>query len=243
MAGSHQLCAGQIAGVEAVKSSFLREDTEAVLLIDTSNAFNSLNYSRTSQYPSALSIFCTYFNQHLYRSAATLYIGGDTLLSEEGTTQRDPLAMPMYALATLPLSERLPSAVTQVWYADDACACGSIAQLHQWWECLSEIGPGYGYFVNAKKTWLVTKSSFGAAAAAQFAGTGVNVTVEGRPYLGAAIGTQEYIRKFMGDKIREWSAEVLLLAKIGESQPHAAYSALTHAWFVQPVALCISYHA
>ena len=105
----------------------------------------------------------------------TLYIGGDTLLSEEGTTQGDPLAMPMYALATLPLSERLPSAVTQVWYADDACACGSIAQLRQWWECLSEIGPGYGYFVNAKKTWLVTKSSFGAAAAAQFAGTGVNV--------------------------------------------------------------------
>ena len=163
-----------------------------------------------------------------YRSAAALYIGGDTLLSEEGTTQGDPLAMPMYALATLPLSERLPSAVTQVWYADDACACGSIAQLRQWWECLSEIGPGYGYFVNAKKTWLVTKSSFGAAAAAQFAGTGVNVTVEGRPYLGAAIGTQEYIRKFMDDKVREWSAEVLLLAKIGESQPHAAYSALTH---------------
>ena len=61
----------------------------------------------------------------------------------------------------------------------------------------------------------MTKSSFGAAAAAQFAGTGVNVTVEGRPYLAAAIGTQEYLRKFMDDKVREWSAEVLLLAKIG----------------------------
>ena len=74
----------------------------------------------------------------------------------------------------------------------------------------------------------MTKSSFGAAAAAQFVGTCVNVTVEGRPYLGAAISTQEYIRKFMDDKVREWSAEVLLLAKIGESQPYAAYSALTH---------------
>ena len=80
-------------------------------------------------------------------------------------------------------------------------------------------------------TRKVTKSYFGAAAA-QLAGTGVNVTVEGRPYLGAAISTQEYIRKFMDDKVREWSAEVLLLAKIGESQPHAAYSALILVWHI-----------
>ena len=37
--------------------------------------------------------------------------------------------MPMYALATLPLSERLPSDVTQVWYADDVCAYGFFVQL------------------------------------------------------------------------------------------------------------------
>ena len=46
-ASSHQLCAGQIAGVEAavhkVRSSFLQEDNEAILLADASNAFNSLN--------------------------------------------------------------------------------------------------------------------------------------------------------------------------------------------------------
>ena len=36
-----------------------------------------------------------------------------------------------------------------------------------------------------------------------FAGTCVNVICKGRPYLGAAIGIQEYIRKFMDDKVRE----------------------------------------
>lgn len=47
MAGSLQLCAGQIAGIEAainfMRESFHSESTEAVLLVDASNAFNSFN--------------------------------------------------------------------------------------------------------------------------------------------------------------------------------------------------------
>ena len=38
-------------------------------------------------------------------------------MSEEGTTQGDPLAMPMYILAKIPLLKQLPSDVEQV---DDA---------------------------------------------------------------------------------------------------------------------------
>ena len=65
-----------------------------------------------------------------YRSPSALYVMGDTLVSEEGTTQGDPMVMPMYALATLPLINRLPKILTQVWYPDDACACCS-AQMVQ----------------------------------------------------------------------------------------------------------------
>ena len=47
VAGSQQLCAGQPAGVEAVvhgvRESFQNNDTEAVLLVDATNAFNALN--------------------------------------------------------------------------------------------------------------------------------------------------------------------------------------------------------
>ena len=46
-AGTRQLCGGQIAGIEAavhsVTEAFHSDDTEAILLVDASNAFNSLN--------------------------------------------------------------------------------------------------------------------------------------------------------------------------------------------------------
>ena len=49
----------------------------------------------------------------------------------EGTTQGDPLAMAMYAIGTLPLIRRLSNSVTQVWYADDAAAAGSLKNLRE----------------------------------------------------------------------------------------------------------------
>ena len=61
-----------------------------------------------------------------------LYIEGSTLRSEEGTTQGDPLAMPMYALGVLPLIDCISGYLMQVWYADDATACGSLSELRLW---------------------------------------------------------------------------------------------------------------
>ena len=60
---------------------------------------------------------------------------GNVLLSQEGTTQGDPLAMPMYALATIPLIKKLKEnveKVNQVWYADDASGTGDINSLREW---------------------------------------------------------------------------------------------------------------
>ena len=56
-------------------------------------------------------------------------------MSTEGTTQGDPLAMVMYALAVTPLIRHLRSsdpAVSQVWYADDATGIGKCTVLWKW---------------------------------------------------------------------------------------------------------------
>ena len=93
---------------------------------------------------------------------------------------------------------------------------------------LTEVGPAFGYFPNPAKTWLVTKQDHFNLATETFRGSGVNVTSEGRPYLGAAIGTSEYVEKYVSSKVSEWSSCVNTLSDIAKSQPQAAYSALTH---------------
>ena len=39
--------------------------------------------------------------------------------------------MPMYAIAKILLIRHLNDDVSQVWYADDVCACGMLSSLHQ----------------------------------------------------------------------------------------------------------------
>ena len=72
-------------------------------------------------------------------------IHGETFLSQEGTTQGDPLAMAMFAIATVPLIQQLRSTnVHQVWYADDASATSKLLHLKSRWDQLSQVGPSYG---------------------------------------------------------------------------------------------------
>ena len=95
-----QLCAAQIAGCEAavhsVRERFLENGTEAALLVDASYAFNSLNrmsalHNVRHLCPSIATILI-----NTYRAHSELFIDGDAIFSQEGTTntQGDPLAMP-----------------------------------------------------------------------------------------------------------------------------------------------------
>ena len=84
-------------------------------------------------------IICWTDHALVQRKAPTqLFIDGESLLSQEGTTQGDPLTMQMYTLATVPLIRRLPDSVTQVWYADDATTLRTLSQLRLLWDAISE---------------------------------------------------------------------------------------------------------
>ena len=78
-AGSCQLCGGQIAGIEAavhsVRKLFEKDTTEAILLVDASNAFNSLNRANALM---NIRTVCPAFSTimiNVYRDSTELFLG------------------------------------------------------------------------------------------------------------------------------------------------------------------------
>ena len=134
--GSLQLCAGQKSGSEApihaMHTILESDDTDAALLIDASNAFNANNRAAALHNIRILCPIIAIYAINTYRQPARLFfIGGKEIVSAEGTTQGDPLAMGLYALSIQPLitSLQAQSSVKQCWFAYDASGAGSIMEI------------------------------------------------------------------------------------------------------------------
>ena len=121
---------------------YKEEYTEAVLLVDAAKAFNSVNrkvflYSINTVCP-LISIYV----KNCYTLPSSLFIIGCTeVQSSKGTTQGDPVAIPIYALSVIPLmlmvleitNTKTNSDPKMVAYADDFSPAGSISSLKYWW--------------------------------------------------------------------------------------------------------------
>ena len=112
---------------------------------------------------------------------------------------------------------------TQVWYADDVSAGGTVSGVCTWREKLVEYGPQSGNFPKASKSSIIVKPGYEAKALEKFDDTDLIVTHEGRTHL----GTTDYCNHCIRDKVQEWCKQVENLAKFAEFQPHAA-SPLLH---------------
>lgn len=79
-------------------------------------------------------------------------------------------------------------------------------------------GPGFGYFANGRKTRLVVKPEFLQSATEIFRDTDIIITAEGCRYLGAPLGTLEFMKSFVEKKVTEWNVILSTLSGIAESQ-------------------------
>jgi hypothetical protein len=238
-AGCLQVSSGVKSGGEAA-IHFMREafDTadaaEAVILVDASNAFNSLNRSALLH---NIQVLCPPISKiaiNMYRTPARLIItGGGEIASAEGTTQGDNLAMSLYALGTVPILNKLRkhTGIKQIWLADDATSTGNLTDLKSWWDDIVVEGQKYGYFVHSGKSWLILKDpKLLQEAEGIFNSTKISITTDGSRHLGAVLGSVEFRQQYINDLVKEWTKQLSNLVEFAKSQPHAAYAAYTHGF-------------
>ena len=104
--------------IHAMRKMFEADNNDAVLLIDASNAFNSLNRSAALHNIRILCPTLATFAINTYREPAGLFItGGKEIKSAEGTTQGDPITIGLYAVSLHPLISHLNlfSSARQCW--------------------------------------------------------------------------------------------------------------------------------
>ena len=164
--------------IHAMSQVFVEEGTDGILLIDASNAFNQMNTSVTLH---NIQITCKEMSLciiNTYRSPSWIFICGEgEILSQEGTTQWEPLAMPWYSVNTSIMIQSLRTStpgVKQVWLADDSAGRRQIVLLYNWCNHLSQEGKKFGYLVNGSKSWLIVKSDLLADEAKRVFGDVVN---------------------------------------------------------------------
>ena len=132
-----------------MRQFFSNEENDGMLLIDADNAFNRVNRQTALWNVQFICPSMKFALINMYRSPTRIFMNGkDSFfeLASQEATQGCPLAMAMYALALVPLVQRLLPYCKQVWYADDATGCGEFVKMRKWFDELQRLGPMYGYY-------------------------------------------------------------------------------------------------
>ena len=238
--GNLQLCGGQDAGCEAVMHLMLDifgiSKTEVVVLVGAENAFSSINRQVFSHNIKHICPPIVTFVRNCYNVPARLFaLGGKELLSHERTTQGDPTAMEIYGIALTPLLKHLATCYPErdpkmVAFADDLTSTGKLSKLRSWWKILLDVRPKHGYFPKPSKTILIVKPEYESKSVEVFNNTNIKVASSGQRHLDAVIGSELYRKEYIEERVSKWRDELLLLSKIAEIQPQAAYSAYMHGF-------------
>ena len=112
-----------------------------------------------------------------------------------------------------------------MWFAAGLTTSGCLEALGRWWNVLMQIGSNYGYYLQPTKSWLIVKENILEEPVQVFGGTNIQISTEGKRYLGAVIGMEENKKKHINDKICECTKEINMLTDIATTHLQAAYTA------------------
>lgn len=138
---------------------FGSNETEAILLVHTENAFNLINRKALLHKSECLcpTIATFLYNCHVI-SARRFVIGGKELRLHEGAAQRSPTAKTTYTLSLISLLDHLQSiqrCAKHLALADDVTGAVRIEEIKISWDALLTEGPKYGYYLIVKQHYTL----------------------------------------------------------------------------------------
>ena len=118
-----------------MKDIFQEDETDGLLLIDATNAFNSMNRTVLLHNIQYIGPPMSKYIRNCYQRKSRLFItGGGEIGSAEGTTQGDPLAMAAYGVGITPLFQLIRNETKQAAFADDLSGAHKLITLRKWWD-------------------------------------------------------------------------------------------------------------
>ena len=126
--------------------------------------------------------------------------------------------MAIYAITIIPMilmivdiASKIDDSTKTAAYADDVTAAGKTIQLKNWWKTLCILGPKFGYYSEALRSWLTVKEKVTQRAFTIFKNTAIKIITEGQRHLGAVVGSSKYKREYVQNKIDELINEIKVL--------------------------------
>ena len=116
----------------------------------------------------------------------------------------------------------IPNEGVDVWYADDASACGYLKDLKDWFVQLQHVGPSFGYYPEPTKCVLVVNRDYTPLAHQIFNSFGVEITTSHR-LLGGLVRDVDGVSSHIEHCVNDWLSLVDRLVLIARTQPQLAF--------------------
>ena len=218
---------------QTLEDEGLSPDSCHVLLLDFSNAFNSIDRSHMFSEVRARIPSLSSWVESCYSSQPILHFGKHTILSRCGVQQGDPLGPLCFALTLHPIVERLkrdvPNLLIDAWYLDDGTLCGTAEDLAKALAIIEEDGPPRGLRLNRSKSLhYIPEDADGSHNPLP---PEIPITRSGFSLLGSPIGPASFCESIAAKRVEKIRSAVTKLRDLEDSQ---IQSTLLHSCLALP---------